>query len=246
MASAKKGSAARTKAPAAAAPAAPATSTAPAAAPPSAAHVTPAPHAGLNITLWTLPAGRVMHRVHLQKYGPGQFNPGNAGNARFSPIVDDKGVVIPTIYAATTFDGAVMETIYRDVPYVPGSKSVDKHRLDDQVHSKIQAGADLVLVDLSAVALRKLGVMKSQLIETEKDQYPGTRKWAEAIHSQHKHVQGLCWVSRQDDSARAVVLFGDRITGALVQTGTSRSLLTDAAAYQEILELALRLDVTLY
>jgi hypothetical protein len=36
-------------------------------------------------------------------------------------------------------------------------------------------------LDLSSVPLRKLGVTRKQLIDTEKDQYPATRKWAEAI-----------------------------------------------------------------
>lgn len=209
-----------------------------------AARSTPMPHADLNITPWTLPAGQVMHRVHQQKYAADQFNPANVGNARFSPIADEKGDVIPTIYAATTFDGAVMETIFRDVPYAPGYKNVDKARLEDQVHSHVNSSTDLVLADLSTIALRKLGVTKADLIETEKDQYPGTRKWAEAIHAQHKHIQGLCWVSRQDDSARAVVLFGDRVaTGIVKQIGTSRSLQSDPAAYFEILHLADRLGV---
>ncbi|MFS2224655.1 RES domain-containing protein [Pantoea sp. B65] len=39
--------------------------------------------------------------------------------------------------------------------------------------------------------------------DTEKHQYPATREWAEAIHRQCPAAQGLAWISRQDDSARA-------------------------------------------
>ena len=85
---------------------------------------------------------------------------------------------------------------------------------------------------------------RNALIDTEKDQYPLTRLWAEAIHAQCPQVQGLCWTSRQDDSARAVVLFGDRIAaGALRQVSPSRSLAGDAGAYGELLALAEQIGV---
>ena len=61
---------------------------------------TPAPPAALHITPWTLPAEQVLHRVHQDLYKADQFNPGQKGNARFSPIRDAKGDLIPTLYAA--------------------------------------------------------------------------------------------------------------------------------------------------
>jgi len=57
-------------------------------------------------------------------------------------------------------------------------------------------------------------------------------------------VQGLYWTSRQDDSARAVIRFGDRIAdGILQQAVQSRSLLEDERAYGEVLELAALIGV---
>jgi len=89
-------------------------------------------------------------------------------------------------------------------------------------------------------------VTRRQLIDTDKDQYPTTRQWAAAIHEQYPQAQGLYWVSRQDDSARAVVLFGDRVPdGALRPHGDSRSLLDDGHPYDVILELANQIGVTI-
>ena len=137
-----------------------------------------------------------------------------------------------------------METVFHDVPFAPGLKSYDKAKLEDQVHSQLTPGDALVLADLRGKALRKLGVERKQLIDTEKDQYPATREWAEAIHSQCPDVQGLCWTSRQDDSAQAVMLFGDRIaSGVLRQTATSRSLLKDGNVYDDVLNLAEQIGV---
>ncbi|UVL86257.1 RES family NAD+ phosphorylase [Pseudomonas sp. B21-028] len=209
-----------------------------------AASITPVPAATLRVTFTVLAKGDVFHRVHQDKYQPDQFNPGVHGNARFSPIQDDQGQAIPTLYGGTTVECALMETIFHDVPHTAGFKSFDKSKLAGQVHSVVQVSQPLQLVDLSSVPLRKLGVTRKQLIDTEKDQYPATRKWAEAIHRQYPDVQGLSWVSRQDDSARAVVLFGDRIPeGALHSQGASRSLTEDSNAFDTVLDLADRIGV---
>jgi hypothetical protein len=194
--------------------------------------------------MMTLPKGQSLARVHPERFDATQFNPGAAGNARFSPIRNDKGDTIPTLYAGTTLDCALLETVFHDVPYTAGFKSVDKARLSGQVYSTLETHRNLTLVDLTTVALRKLGVTRPQLIETEKDRYPQTRPWAEALHREFPDVQGLTWVSRQDDTARAYVFFGDRIpAGVLSQKGASRDLVGDAATYTDVLNLADRLGV---
>lgn len=201
---------------------------------------TPDPPPGpLAITKVPLPAGTVLHRVHLKKFDAVKFNPGTAGNARFSPIKNDKGTAIPTLYAAATFEAAAMETVFHDVSFTPGFKSYDKTKLIDQMHSVVKTNEVLTLVDLRTKALRKLGIPRNRLIDTEKDQYPVTRLWAQAIHAQDLDAQGLLWQSRQDDSAQAVMLFGDRIDpAALVQSGGSLDLTTDSTTYLALLTLA--------
>lgn len=210
----------------------------------SSATATPAPPAKLHVTLTELPQGQVLHRVHQNQYRADQFNPGVRGNARFSPIQDGRGQPIPTLYGGTTVECALMETVFHDVPHTAGFKSFDKSKLAGQVHSTVEVKQPLQVVDLASVPLRKLGITRKQLIDTEKDQYPVTRPWAEAIHRQCPEAQGLSWVSRQDDSARAVVLFGDRIPdGALRSQGASRSLVDDGNAYDAVLDLAERIGV---
>ena len=205
---------------------------------------TPAPPGTLHATLTELPKGQVLHRVHQDKYRANQFNPGVRGNARFSPIQDDHGQPIPTLYAGTTMDCAVMETVFHDVPHTAGFKTFDKGKLAGQVHSTVAVARPLRVVDLASVPLRKLGITRKQLLDTEKDQYPATRKWAEALHRQYSDAQGLSWVSRQDDSARAFMFFGDRIPdGVLKPQGASRSLVEDGNAYDAVLDLAERIGV---
>ena len=207
---------------------------------------TPAPPARLAVTLTTLEKGQVLHRVHQDRYDAGQFNPGKQGNARFSPIQNDQGQPIPALYGGTTLDCALMETIFHDVPHTAGFKSLDKGKLAGQMHSILEVMQPLQLVDLSNIALRKLGITRKQLIDTEKDQYPATRQWAAAIHHQCQQAQGLIWVSRQDDTSRAVMLFGDRIPkGALRPQGQPRSLTEDGNTYDASLDLADRIGVVI-
>lgn len=199
----------------------------------------PEPPLVLHITPYTWKAGEAMHRMHLDRYAADAFNPGSKGNARFSPIIDAREASIPTLYGGSSFDCAAMETVFHDVPFAAGLKTFDKRKLQGQLHSLLIPGVDLNLADLRNVPLRKLGVERNRLIDTEKDTYPQTRKWAMALHAQHAHIQGLCWTSRQDDRAIAAMLFGDRIgPSALVPRVPSRSLLDDAVAYANLLALA--------
>lgn len=182
--------------------------------------------------------GTLLHRVHQQHRAATAFNPGPQGNARFSPIQDAQGNPIPTLYGGITLQCALMETVFHDVPHTAGDKSLDRRKLTGQVHSVLQVEQQLHLVRLTSVALRCLGVTRKQIIDTEKDQYPATRQWAAAIHRQCPHAQGLYWTSRQDDTAQAVMLYGDRIpAGALVANGGSRSLLDHGATYDAVLNL---------
>ena len=211
-----------------------------------AASTTPTPPATLHLTLTLLSQGQILHRVHQEQYRADQFNPGLRGNARFSPIGSHQRSPIPTLYGGTTMDCALMETVFHDVPHAAGFKSFDKGKLFGHVHSVIEVTQLLKLADLASVALRKLGVTRRQLIDTEKDQYPATRQWAEAIHRQCPQAQGLSWVSRQDDSARAVMLFGDRVpSGAIRSHGVPAGLIESADIYDAVLALAERIGVVI-
>lgn len=171
-----------------------------------------APPAGsLDAKLITWGAGEIMNRVHDAVYAVDSFNSTPLGNARFSPIRDPAGTVIPTLYAATTPQGALMETVFHDVPYKPGFKRITLDRLKGKLSSTLVFLSDFQLIDLGKIGLRRLGVHPHDLIDTTKAHYPETRKWAESLYAAYPHAHGLIWPSRQDDRARAVVLFGTRV-----------------------------------
>ena len=77
--------------------------------------------------------------------------------------------------------------------------------------STLAATRDLTLAQLHGFGLRRLGLSRPDLIETEADRYVESVRWAQAIHACSNRIDGMCWISRQHDTAFALVLFGDRV-----------------------------------
>ena len=179
--------------------------------------------------------GTRLHRVHPEQFGATEFNP-RFGNARFSPIKRANG---------TDFNCALMESVFHEVPYLPGPKFMPKSVLEEKVHSALVLLKPIRLLDLSAVSLRSMGLRRSELIETESDAYPDTRRRAEQFHAAAPQAQGLRWVSRQDDRKRAMVLFGDRIPKNTFKAVSTRPL-TDTSALLSILKLAEHIGVDFF
>jgi hypothetical protein len=205
------------------------------------------PEGPLQGTLIEWVENDTLYRVHHERFDGNEFNPTRMGNARFSPIFNASGDVIPTLYAGSTLVCALMETVFHDVPYKAGFKPLSLTRLHEHVVSTMILNKSLLLVDLSTVALHKLGIQRNQLIDTTKVHYPRTRRWAEALHRQFPQAQGLCWTSRQEDHAQAVMLFGDRLKSSLLTAMPDSSPLLDEDGYaiRPVLDLANRLGVTL-
>lgn len=209
-----------------------------------AASFTAAPAGPLDAKLMSWGAGEIMYRVHDAVYAVDSFNPSKLGNARFSPIRDSAGDVIPTLYAATTPQGALMETVFHDVPYKPGFKRVSVSRLEGKLSSTLVFLSDFELIDLGKIGLRRLGVHPHSLIDTTKAHYPETRKWAESLYAAYPQAQGLIWPSRQDDRARAVVLFGTRVGAPeLRPAGISIPLMENGVVHEVAKALATDLKV---
>lgn len=137
-----------------------------------------------------------------------------------------------------------METIFHDVPYKPGFKRVSVGRLEGKLSSTLVFPSDFQLIDLGKIGLRRLGVHPHDLIDTTKAHYPETRKWAESLYAAYPQAQGLIWPSRQDDRARAVVLFGTRVGASeLRPAGISIPLMENGVVHELAKALATDLKV---
>jgi hypothetical protein len=139
--------------------------------------------AGLDPAFIEWPAARVFFRIHSARYQATQFHPGGSGDARFSPIYTRARKPISTLYAGETTVCALMETVFHEVPAPPGDYILDLGDLRGLMHSAIKPTRPLKLVDLSKKGLQRLGLKKTDLIETCPEAYPFTRRWAEQLHA---------------------------------------------------------------
>jgi hypothetical protein len=213
--------------------------------PPGICGQVPVPFPAPEFFLW--PADKPVHRVHSNRFGAANFNGTANGNARFSPIRHD-GKIIPTIYGGSTLTCAMMETIFHDLPHGTFPRTVHLKSVAGLQYSTIVPTSPLKLVDLSVISLHRYHIDRGNLIDTEKSQYSMTRLWAEAFYAQYKDCQGLRWISRRDDGAEAIVLFGDRILAGTLQQlvdTSSIDIMNDVNIRNKMARLALRLDVLL-
>lgn len=189
--------------------------------------------------------GTELHRIHPSAYKPDQFNPTRAGDARFSPIRDTSGAIIPTIYAAQTFACAACEIILRcpDTPPIDPATGLATFQIvypaDFRAHSHsiLRTTEKLNLVDLTNAGQRKIGVNKNALLAGPRSTYPATRAWAERIHAECPIAHGIYYSSVQFGPQFAILLFGDRTgVGILAPIGTRP--VADAACHADIRAIA--------
>lgn len=187
--------------------------------------------------------GTPLVRVHSLSRSAEEFNPGVGQPSRFGPLRLPNGTPIPTLYAATTVAGALSESVFHDVPYSGRGKRILVSRLNGFALSTLILDRPLRLVYLAGLGLRLLGVRRRDLIETGPPSYSRTAEWAIALHESPVTPSGLVWVSRQNDTARAMLLFGDRVpAGSLraasvpvvLDQGAGLALVDDAATLAAI------------
>jgi hypothetical protein len=190
----------------------------------------PAAHIGV-LEAWH-PA-EPLWRVYSQIFGADGFNGTSKGFARFSPLKKADGSFVPTLYAGTTLDVALMEIVLRDVPnpsvgfqLMLPAPSAEQRRVTELV-----LAAPLRMVDFSAIGLRRIGLARADVIDCDSSNYPDTQTlgaWAyanTASFDPKKTVHGIVWTSRQDDSGQAAIFFGDRLpAGALTASNPGQSL----------------------
>jgi len=186
-------------------------------------------------------------RIYSSDFNPNEFNRSKNGNARFSPIFDATGEVIPTLYIASTPAIALMETVLHDIPlpssgYILTMPSIenDSRRVACLVNTE-----PLTVADFSALGLRRIGLKKANIIESEKTHYPLSRALAEQIYQTMPTVQGIQWTSRQDDSGTVLVIFESRVKKSTLSIWHHDQVIHEGIMFEELLGLLERLDVGL-
>lgn len=162
----------------------------------------------------TLPAGTRLAYFYDVAYPAGEFNPGK-GAGRFHPIRTPKGAAIPTLYAGASWEAAAMETIFRAMPNDRPPTAVPRALVNRYGACVIELRRDVRILPLDGYNLRRLGLVRAQLLEPGPKHYPRTARWAQVLYTAYRRAGGLRWFSRQFDGAQSLLFFGDRVAGAM-------------------------------
>ncbi len=172
-------------------------------------------------------------------------NPCKGGLTRFAPIFQPRGACLPTLYAAASFECAVFESVFHDVPYTAAEKFVTLGRVTSRAISWLELGADLTLASLHEPDLNKIGLTRADLIDTPSSAFSDTARWAEAFHRAEPDLAGLVWTSRRCDPGAAYVFFGDRMPSGTLKVTNRIEIAASAHHLDEIRGFGNRAGITL-
>jgi hypothetical protein len=192
-----------------------------------------------------LKAGAQVFRFHDQSLDGSAYNPCRGGPTRFAPLTLATGECLPTLYAAASLEAAAWESLFHDVPHTPGQKSVRLTKVISKVLSVIELVEDLVVAPLHAPDLNRLGLAKTDLVETAPSAYRDTARWAEAFHRADPTVGGLQWTSRRCDPALAFIFFKDRVPRTAWRVIERTEISAAPDLLEEIRKIGRRAEITL-
>ena len=208
--------------------------------------MTPEPPAVLKLNIGVVPAGTQLHRVHDPAFKGAEFNPCMGRPTRFAPIYRPDSSCIPTLYAAETFEAALFESVFHDVPLHKPRKAVRQEPTMQKAYSVVEAVRDLNVAQLHPPDLGKINLRANQLIDTYASQYPKTAKWAAAIHEDPTIPDGLVYTSTRCSPVRAFLFYGSPSRADLgFRVVSTRVIGSEDALMGQVVRAAMRAGIAL-
>lgn len=200
--------------------------------------VTPVPPKPFTPKTATLDVGTQLYRVFTAAKGRTvtTFNPGFGAPTRFAFFGNP---AVPVLYAAATEEAAVAETLLHDVPLDGGVLPYDTYA--STVMARLTVTRPVTVGVLHGLGLRQLKVTAADITDSGADTYPETVSWAQAAHD--AGLEGLVWMSRLCNDAKAYVFFGDRCDGAFTQEPAFGRLFATGADQLWLIDLCAPLHV---
>ncbi|WP_232315675.1 RES family NAD+ phosphorylase [Mycobacterium celatum] len=181
-----------------------------------------------------------MYRVFTATRTPAEFNPGVGAPTPFGFFGKP---VVPIMYAAETEEAAVAETLLHNVPAEGGVLTYDRY--SSKALALLKVTRELRLAILHGIDLRRLKVAPDEVTTSPASTYPDTVRWAEAAHG--IGVDGMVWMSRLCNDAKAYVFFGDKCANAFAQDTSHARIFASPADQIWLIDLCapLHIDVLL-
>jgi hypothetical protein len=197
------------------------------------------------IQSYTLRVGTELHRTHAGGFRPAEFNPCRGQPMRFSPIEDEAGRCVPSLYDASSREAAAFESIFHDIDARAAFKTIRQDVVEIRAVSRITNKRALCLASLFTPDLKAWGLARSDLIDTSKFYYRQTAPWAAALHGANPDIEGLVWTSRQCDPDLSFLMFGDRVAESDFDIVERRDVGDDAALLLELRGFGKRAGITI-
>src|SRR5947209_17212454 len=87
----------------------------------------------------------LLHRIHRSGFAGNAFNPCLGRPSRFAPLRRPDGRCIPTLYAATTFECAVHETLFHEIQHDAKHKSIRFDEIENLDYAVLRPPRELAL-----------------------------------------------------------------------------------------------------
>jgi RES domain len=174
--------------------------------------------ATLKPLLETLPAGHTLIRTYQRTRGPLSFNP-TASSARFRPVHDRTGQIVATAYLAADEETALAEGVLRGVTALAAGaqpRRLYRAEVEGLAMARLSLLRAMRVARLHGAGLARLGLLRAHVIDCEEADYPYTAAWAQSLWGSPHRPAGIAWTSRQNDSARAYLLWEPRVHGRLL------------------------------
>lgn len=186
----------------------------------------------------TLAAGTELARVYHRDQGSISFNaPSTSG--RFRPVMASDRTVVATAYLAADDETALAEGVLRGVTALQDAlpRRLYRTQVEGLALCHLTLTSDLRVARLHGPGLQRLGLLRAHVIDCDESDYPYTAKWAQALWGCPRRPAGISWTSRQNDSAPAYMLWGNRVResaialerpGIALDHGPGRNLIREA------------------
>ncbi len=186
-------------------------------------------------------------RIYPNACKPGAYNGTTNGDAHFSPLVRSDASVVPTLYAGTDLEVALMEVILREVAIgCAGEQFMLPNRKKEwRRATQLDLTASLQMADLSNLTMRAWGLQRTDAIDCDASHYEQTRRLGLWIYENAPAAQGIIWTSRQLDRGQAMVFFGDRIDPSAIKVVNPDQSLWSPPVQDALTSLAMQLHILL-
>jgi len=158
---------------------------------------------------------------------------------------------VGSLYAASGLASAALESVFHDVPHVP-NPSFDGTLLRAWQYSEFLTTREISYVMLSNPQLHQLtvngraaGLLESELIHIQREQYPRARTWAKYRHDCIPTLNALGWRPRLGGQGEAYMFFGDRCSNSDLSIAAGPMWLDAGPGHSTICEVARFANITI-